>query len=78
MNLNRQTDPVAKIYQPVRCGSAAGIIGGIGPDAAAVAPELVADGVGCSSGRARQDRVCSVGEFALRGGDVPVAGIAGG
>jgi len=41
------TDPVTKIQQPVQCGSAAEIIGGIGPDAAAVAPELVADGVGC-------------------------------
>ena len=78
MNLTRQTNPVAKIYQPVPCGSAAGIIASMGPDAAAVAPELVADGVGCSSGRSRQDRVCPVGEFALRGGDVPVAGIAGG
>ena len=29
-------------------------------------------------GASRQDRVCPVGEFALRGGDVPVAGIAGG
>jgi hypothetical protein len=41
------TDPAIKIQQPVQCGSAAEIIGGIGPDAAAVAPELVADGVGC-------------------------------
>jgi len=41
------TDPVTKIQQPVQCGSAAEIIGGIlARTPAAVAPELVADGVG--------------------------------